>query len=468
MQKVFLECASLDKRCYDEYSLSEDILQEHAASGMDRYIRDNFANGRSVLIVAGGGNNGADGMALARLLYGDFDVRLYLASEPKSDMAKIQLDRLSKIGITICDELHNSDVIVDAILGTGQNRELDNSYVKLIDTLNSLCGFKISCDIPTGVNSSGNIDNIACNADVTIAMGALKVAYFSDISKDFMGELKVVNLGVPKELYEGESGIFLLDAKDINLPSRVKKNSHKGTFGHAVIFCGEKEGAGIISGKAAYRFGAGLTTLVMLEKNYHIPPYLMHSYIPPLNTTAIAIGMGLGNHFEESFLDKHIASNNIPLVIDADALYNPNLLNLLIKPNKPIVMTPHPKEFIYMWKALSGEDITLEHLQANRFEYVQKFSTLFPDIVLLFKGASMLISHGKTTYINPHGNSKLSKGGSGDVLSGLIVSLLAQGYSPLDAAISGSLALSSSSNRYEGASYSMSSMDLIDNLALLK
>ncbi|MBD3807106.1 MAG: NAD(P)H-hydrate dehydratase, partial [Epsilonproteobacteria bacterium] len=453
MQKVFLECNSLDKRCYDEYGLSEDILQEHAACGMESYIRENFSKHSSVLVVVGSGNNGADGIALARLLAGDYDVRLYLHSEPASDMAKLQLKRAKTVGIKVAKELEHADVIVDAVFGSGLKRELDVGTMDLINSLNSLSGVKISCDIPTGIDTNGNIKNIAFKADITFAMGALKKSYFLDSVKDFIGKIIVVTLGVSHKLYNGETDMFALEEGDMVLPSRKAQSTHKGTFGHVAILCGEKEGAAIISAKAAMRFGAGLATLVIQDKVY-TPYYLMQSTSLPINTTAIAVGMGLGTFFEESFLEKHIVSNLLPIVIDADALYSKKLLSILSQRRK-IVVTPHPKEFISMWRILSGENITIDELQENRFEYVKKFSLKFPNVVLLLKGANTIISYRDEIYINSLGSSKLSKGGSGDVLSGLIASLLAQGYDALQAALQGSLALAIASQNFRGSSYAM-------------
>mgnify|MGYP000349241939 CR=1 FL=1 len=466
MQKVFAHCGALDNRCYETYHLNEDILMEHAAIGMHNFITNKFKPPMSVLIVCGTGNNGADGMALARLLHPQYQVKLYLPFGVKSDMAKLQLKRVSSIGIKLIDEIEDATIVVDCLLGSGAKGELKIQYKQVISQLNALNGYKIACDIPSGISSSGNSLGEIFRADTTITMGGYKEALFLDETKDFIGKIIKVNLGVDGKFYETNTDTYLLEKHDLKLPLRHATSSHKGTFGHAVIFCGEKEGAGIISAEAAYRFGAGLTTLVVQEK-ISIPPHLMHAYKLPDNATAIGIGMGLGGHFEEVFLDKYIGSNTIALVIDADALYSPKLLKLFMKTKKTIVMTPHPKEFIYMWRILSGEEITLETLQSKRFEYARKFSSLFPDIILLLKGANMIIAFDNKLYINPIGSQNLSKGGSGDVLSGLIVALLAQGYSGLDAAISSSLALSLASRRFKGANYAMSSLDIISQIGKL-
>jgi hydroxyethylthiazole kinase-like uncharacterized protein yjeF len=230
MQKLFDEVNSLDKRCYEKFFLSEDLLMEHAASNMALYISEKYSSFESILIVCGSGNNGADGIALARLLHTKFDVKLYLASNPKSSMAQLQFQRAKTLDIKIVNELFEADIIVDCLFGTGLNKPLDEESINLINTLNFYNSFKIACDIPSGINNFGQIQNVAFEADVTITMGALKTSLFSDIAKDYVGEIKVANWGVQREVYEIESNKFLLEKSDMKLPFRNKKNAHKGTY----------------------------------------------------------------------------------------------------------------------------------------------------------------------------------------------------------------------------------------------
>ena len=467
MQKVFKSCYDLDNRCYETYGLTEDILMEHAARGMAEYIQNNFEKDASILIVSGVGNNGADGIVLARQLHGDYDVKLVLPFGVKSKMAKLQMQRAESLGVSIVQDLKDSDVIVDAIFGAGLNRTLDEETQQLVHKLNSLKGVKIACDVPTGVGENGLLLPLAFNADVTITMGALKEALYVDESKDLLGKIIRVDLGVSAKIYEAESHTFVLEASDLKLPTRTAQTTHKGTFGHASIFCGEKEGAGIIAGLAASRFGAGLTTLVVHEK-ITAPPYLMHSTVVPKNTTALAIGMGLGGHFESEFLQKYVVQSHLPIVLDADSFYSDEILSILEQKDREIVITPHPKEFVSLWKNLTGEVLSVSTVQQNRFETIRNFNAKYPHVTLLLKGANTLIMQEDKLYINPLGCSKLSKGGSGDVLSGLIVSLLAQGYTGIDAAIQGSLALAMAANNYKGASYSMLATDIIEEITLLE
>jgi len=467
MQKVFKSCYPLDKRCYETYKLTEDILMEHAARGMATYIRNRFDKGSSVLIAAGAGNNGADGSVLARQLHGDYEVKLVLPFGLKSEMAKRQEQRAKAIGVQMVQELHDADIIVDAIFGAGLNREIDNATQENLHKLNSFHGFKIACDVPTGVDENGLLSPMAFEADVTITMGALKESLYIDESKDVIGEINRIDLGISRDLYETESQTFVLDRSDLKLPSRTQKSTHKGHFGHVGIFCGEKEGAGIIAGTAASRFGAGLTTLVVHEK-VSPPAYLMHSTVVPENCTALAIGMGLGDHFDSDFLHKHVIQSHLPIVLDADSFHSEELLSILEQKEREIVITPHPKEFSSLWKILTGEVLSVEEIQKNRFGMVRKFNAKYPHVTILLKGANTLIMQEEKCYINPLGSAKLSKGGSGDVLSGLIVSLLAQGHTALEASIQGSLTLVLASNLYKGASYAMLATDIIDALSHLE
>jgi len=466
MQKLFKNCYEMDRKCYEKYALSEDLLMEHASSSMESYIRDNFEVGSSVLIVAGSGNNGADGITLARLLSLDYDVSLFLPLGAKSKMAKLQLDRAKRVGVEVVNGIKEADIIVDALFGAGLSRALSEELIELLEELNSLSGFKIACDIPTGIDERGTPLPIAFRADITITMGALKEALYQDLAKDFVGEVICANLGVSRELYEDDTLCFLLEESDFNPPYRTTLATHKGSYGHSAIFCGEKEGAGIISATASARFGSGLTTLVIHDRVI-APPFLMKSTSVPPKANAIAIGMGLGDFFEMELLEKEVIDSNLPIVLDADALSKKELLQILHQEDRKVVITPHPAEFVRLWKILAKEEITTKELQENRLKFARAFSARFPNSVLLLKGANPIIAHLGELYINPLGSVTLAKGGSGDVLSGLIVALLAQGYEALDATICASLALAIASKRYKGANYSMLATDLIEEIAKL-
>ncbi len=465
MQKLFLDCYDLDRRCYEEFALNEDILMEHAATAMEHFIRQNFPKKSSLLIVCGAGNNGADGITLARLLYGDYDLKLYIPFGTKSQMAQLQLKRAQKLLIPIVTELAQADIYVDALFGAGLNRALNEQSIEIITALNEFSGYKIACDIPSGLDKNGYPSPIAFKADTTITMGALKEALYLDAAKDYVGRVEVANLGLSREIYEGESSSYLLEESDFKPPFRKEQNCHKGSFGHVAIFAGEKEGAAIIAATAATRFGAGLTTIVH-NRELAIPPYLMHANRVPKNTTALAIGMGLGNCFDDEVFTKEVINNDRAIVLDADALSIEKLLTILSQ-EREIVITPHPKEFTRLFKLLEKKELSIEEIQKDRFNVARAFSKRYPHVVLLLKGANPIIAQNGELFVNPLGSYVLAKGGSGDVLSGLIAALLAQGYSALDAAIHGSLALSLASRGYSKNDYFMIATDIIELLGEL-
>ena len=467
MQPLYKSCYPLDHRCYEDYALTEDILMEHASMGMANYIRSNFKENSSLLIVCGVGNNGADGLVLARQLQSAYDIKIYLPFGVRSEMAELQLARVELLDIEFVDEVEEADVIVDALFGAGLSRELDEKTRKLIVQLEALNGFKIACDVPTGIDVDGNPLPMALFCDVTMTMGALKECLYSDMAKDYVGEIICVDLGVSHAKYtEGfEVHSYLLEALDMKLPTRKRANTHKGSFGHLAVIAGEKEGASIMAGISALRFGAGLVTMVG-DVQTALPFELMEDTLLPEKGTAIAFGMGF-LAFEDEIVED-ILESEAPLILDAGIFSSETILDFLEQKDREIVLTPHPKEFVDLWNMTIDSPLNIAVLQANRFSKVQEFCSFFPHVTLLLKGANMIISQEKSLFVNPYGSSRLSKGGTGDVLSGLIGGLLAQGYDGLEATIQASLALTFGAKQYAGASYSMLPTDLIQEIGRLE
>ncbi|WP_456404011.1 NAD(P)H-hydrate dehydratase [Hydrogenimonas sp.] len=467
MQKIFNDCYALDARCYEKFDLTEDILMEHAAMGLKRAVEAAAEPGSEVLIVAGPGNNGADGITLARLLHGDYEVSLHLPYGAKSPMAKLQLQRLQQLGV---DAMHtlpaHADVIVDALFGAGLSKALDIKGIEIVDTLNGMGGYKIACDIPSGIDPEGNPNPIAFHADKTVTMGALKKGLFGDFAKQCTGRIEVADLGISRKLYEHHTDLFMLEAKDFNPPRRTNPSAHKGNYGHLCVVAGKKKGAAILCGSAALRFGTGLVTLMSDHTIESIPHSLMLSGELPESTTAVAMGMGLGHEYDPILVKSTILKNDLPILLDADVCYVPWIRRLLNECSKTVI-TPHPKEFAALLKTLEIDEVSVSQIQRDRFGWARRFSEVYPDTVLLLKGANTLIAHQGTIYVNPLGSPVLSQAGSGDVLSGLVAALLAQGYTPLNAAINGSLALTLAAARYEGADYSAIAEDLIGELRWL-
>ena len=459
MKSLFKEVYSLDKKCY-ENGLNEFILMENASRTIYDEIKKNDV--KSVCIISGAGNNGADGIALARMLLNEIDVFLFLPMGVKSEMAKFQLEVYKNYGGEYSEvpKMKNYDCYVDAIFGSGLKRDLDTKINKIIKTLNKKEGLKIACDIPTGLDEFGNPKGEVFRANKTITMGAMKLSLFNDFAKDFVGEIKVANLGVSFKNYKNKTQYYLLEKSDMLLPFRDKQNTHKGTYGHLGVLVGQKEGAGIISSLAGLNFGAGLVTAITKEK-IQLPYEIMNDDKITTNYSALCFGMGMGNFYDDEI--KNLINLDIPMVIDADMFYKKEIIKFL---DKKVVLTPHPKEFVSLLKLCEIGEYSIETIQKNRFELALEFSKKYPKVVLLLKGANTIISYKNQLYINSFGTQALSKGGSGDVLSGMIGALLSQNYHPLKATITASLAHSFAGD--VKPNYSLTPLKLIHNLERLK
>jgi hydroxyethylthiazole kinase-like uncharacterized protein yjeF len=377
-------------------------------------------------------------------------------------MGQLQLKRAEALKIKICTKIKKADIYIDALFGTGVNRELSKQSYEIIEKLNKSRGYKIACDIPTGIYEDGTIGQTAFIADTTITMGALKTSMFGDDAKDYIGKIKVVNLGVESKNFQTDTDKFLLTKKDLKLPYRIKKSTNKGDFGHLSVIAGDKLGASYLCALGGFSFGAGLVSVVGNKISSFIE--IMNSDTIAKNTTAICIGMGLGSSRDD--IIKQVLNTDVPLVLDADMFYKNSIIEFLSKEN--IVLTPHPKEFASLLGISKICDVSTKDVTKNRFLFVKKFSDKFPKVVLLLKGANTLIAHKGNIYINRYGTNNLAKGGSGDVLSGLIGALLAGGETPLNSAIYSSLAHSLAAKKLNKNSYALNPRDIIESLSNLK
>ncbi|WP_163555380.1 NAD(P)H-hydrate dehydratase [Helicobacter suis] len=462
MQAIYKNSQELDKRACMLYQLEPELLMENAAIALKQVITKQAKKGEKVIIVCGGGDNGGDGYALARHLQGThYCVQVFSAKEPKSALCHVQYQRALCAQVEMIANLTPCAVLVDCLFGSGLKGELDSQMQDLIKRMNAVGQWRIACDIPSGIDQNGYISSVAFNAHVSVCMGALKANLFSDMAKDFIGEVVVADLGVGRSLYETETPFNLLESCDLCLPKRTKQNVHKGYFGHACVYVGKQSGAGLISAKSALAFGAGMVSILgAASLSQSKPIELMYAKEIPTQANAFAIGMGMG--VKPTFIEQMLEQG--ACVLDADLFYEPLLKEWLKKPYS-LVLTPHPKEFLALLKTL-GFKLDLPTLLRSKWELAHEFSQTFPHVVLLLKGANTLIAYNGRIFINPLGNSALAKGGSGDVLAGLVVALLAQGYTLLDAAMHASLAHALAAATYK-ESYALTPEKLISNLEML-
>ena len=467
MQKIFFDTRKHDAAVRELYGLSEELMMENAASGLEKAVAECLERSekKGIVILCGGGNNGADGYALARRII--WNVTVLECIPPKSELCTIQAERALKAGVKIvrgdsCLEYLSSagenGIAVDCIFGSGFHGELPQDISSLVDLVNEKDLFRIACDVPSGLDQYGNCGKSVFMADVTVTMGAQKLCLYSDFAKDACGTIQVEDLGVPRKLFEdsyeeySQIEFSLLEENDMDLPCRKKQNVNKGTFGHAVTVAGEKSGAAVMASCASLRIGAGLATVVdsiggCRLDGCTVPCDLMCATEFPPNTTAVACGMGLGRGRDIKGMFDYLKDSGVGCVLDADLCHYREIKDLLDSRSKSgaaTVITPHPKEFSMLLENVGLGHHEVQEVVKNRVELAQKFCSLFPGVVLLLKGATVIIcvsdSFGITRmYFNPHGTSALAKGGSGDVLAGLICGLLAQKYCAMNAAITGSL-----------------------------
>ncbi|MGL2714646.1 NAD(P)H-hydrate dehydratase [Helicobacter pylori] len=464
MLSVYEKGNALDKRVLEEWLLSEDILMENAAMALERAVLQNASLGDKVIILCGSGDNGGDGYALARRLVGRFKTLVFEMKLAKSPMCQLQKERAKKAGVTIKaykekNEDLECDVLVDCVVGSAFKGELEPFLD--FESLSQKARFKIACDIPSGIDSKGRVDKGAFKADMTISMGAIKSCLLSDRAKDYVGELKVGHLGVFNPIYEIPTETFLLEKSDLKLPLRDKKNAHKGDYGHAHVLLGKHSGAGLLSAISALSFGSGVVSVQALEceiTSNNKPLELVFCENFPKKLSAFALGMGLENIPKDFNKWLELA----PCVLDAGVFYHKEVLQAL---EKEVILTPHPKEFLSLLK-LVGINISMLELLDNKLEIARDFSQKYPKVVLLLKGANTLIAHQGRTFINNLGSVALAKAGSGDVLAGLILSLLSQNYTPLDAAINASLAHALASLEFKN-NYALTPLDLIEKIKRL-
>ncbi|GAA7124663.1 NAD(P)H-hydrate dehydratase [Helicobacter pylori] len=464
MLSVYEKVNALDKRAIEELFLSEDILMENAAMALERAVLQNASLGAKVVILCGSGDNGGDGYALARRLVGRFKTLVFEMKLAKSPMCQLQKERAKKAGVVIKtwgekNEDLECDVLVDCVVGSAFKGGLEPFLD--FESLSQKARFKIACDIPSGIDSKGRVDKRAFKADTTISMGAIKSCLLSDRAKDYIGELKVGHLGVFNPIYEIPTDTFLLEKSDLKLPLRDKKNAHKGNYGHAHILLGKHSGAGLLSALSALSFGSGVVSVQALEcgitsNNKPLELVFCENFPSPLS--AFALGMGLENIPKDFNKWLELA----PCVLDAGVFYHKEVLQAL---EKEAVLTPHPKEFLSLLK-LVGIHISMLELLDNKLEIARDFSQKYPKVVLLLKGANTLIAHQGRVFINNLGSVALAKAGSGDVLAGLIVSLLSQNYTPLDAAINASLAHALAGLEFKN-NYALTPLDLIEKIKRL-
>lgn len=439
---------SLEKNAAESGIFSYEEMMKNAGCTAFDILAENYDfEGKKVLVALGNGNNGGDGAVIAEKLSKICETEIYrpfgnFNSYPAKNFEKSISD--IKKTETLSDKY---DYVIDALFGIGLNRPLDLKAQEVIKKLNDLSGIKISVDIPSGIDCDAEAEQTnAFKADFTVTFIALKPCFVLPPFNEYSALTKVADIGIkPADyLYKTTHAVY----------KKRPKNAHKGTFGTALTFCGSYGmcGASVLSAKSALRSGVGILKAAVCDKNYSaftscVPEAVVSLFktdsdgfadIPEERTVsllnsadAVLFGCGTGRSDKAVKALKAIIKNSeIPMVLDADGI---NILsqdiNIIRERKAPLIISPHPKEM----SRLTG--LSVLEIENNRIKAAADFAEKYKVTVIL-KGANTVVacSDGEI-FINTTGNSGMASGGSGDVLSGIIVSLLAQGYSEKDAAV---------------------------------
>jgi ADP-dependent NAD(P)H-hydrate dehydratase / NAD(P)H-hydrate epimerase len=442
----------LDRIAIEEFDILGYTLMHRAAVFSYHQLEKKWPDAKSITVICGAGNNAGDGYVLAGLAKEDGkQVSVFYLSDPK----KLKGDAVTAYKYLQASNIKPSkfstdcsldaDVIVDALFGTGLDRDVEGDYadaINAINTISSVTTSVLAIDIPSGLNANtGNIMGVAVNADVTATFVGLKKGMCTGEGIEYSGDIKFYDLDIPEEAYQRldkESHyISRVELGDLNQVLKPRqRTSHKGHFGHVLVVGGDEGylGAAQMAAEAAARVGAGLVSVATRSSHASLlstirPEIMSHGVetldeLMPLMKRAnvIAIGPGLGQSEWAKLLLARVFESELPLVIDADAL---NLLSDDFSEEEQSstnwVITPHPGEAARLLKT------DTKIIQSDRFQSINDLHKKYKGPVVLKGSGSLIADTDGECFVCDKGNSGMSSGGMGDVLTGVIAGLIAQG-----------------------------------------
>lgn len=447
----------LDRIAIEEFNIPSFTLMQRAADAAFKEIQLTWPNTDHITVLVGTGNNGGDGYLIAALAIAEkFKVRLIQVGDHtklKNDAKKAHDLFVEKGGVyeafdrkafLSCDVIANA-IIVDALLGTGLTRLVAGDYAAAIEMANQHAGPILSVDIPSGLNAdTGCPMGISIRADTTVTFVGMKLGLLTASGREYSGKIIFDSLQIPKEVYQSMTATCQsIELKQMHaLLGKRNADAHKGDFGHVLVIGGNvgMAGAAMLAAQAAARTGSGLVSVATLPQHataalQTCPEIMVHAVasVKELNpllkqASVIAIGPGLGQDAWAKSLLSRILEFDAPMVVDADAL---NLLAAEPVLKKSWVLTPHPGEAARLLKSSTQE------VRENRLQSVQAIQKQYGGVAVL-KGSGSLVASGAANdsevSICTAGNPGMATGGMGDVLTGVIAGLLAQGLSSYDAA----------------------------------
>lgn len=462
------------------------VLMERAALEVVRCMEEEQLDFRKVLVICGSGNNGGDGYAIARLLHlKGHDVTIFFAgnSQKRSEENAQQAKIAAHYEIPVITNLGTEEysVIIDALFGTGLKREVTGHYREVLCSVNQMAGKKVAVDLPSGIHdTTGARMGIAFCADLTVAIAFPKRGLFLQEGNVCAGKILTGDIGISSETFSEGTVTFGYEKQDLFLgfPKR-KKNSHKGSYGKVLMIAGSKgmSGAAYLSAKAAYAVGAGLVQIYTHEENRVILQQLLPEVIITTYDTfdseqlekliqwadLIGIGCGLGkSDTAERVMQYTLKRALVPCVVDADGI---NILSKhmewIEETNALIVLTPHMKEMSRMLQC------SVKELIEQRMEKLHAFVERYKVVCVLKDARTLVAKEHQNTYLNLSGNAAMAKAGSGDVLAGVIVGILAQQCEPYTSACLGVFlhGLAGDMARDKKGAYSVLASDLVAEIS---
>lgn len=470
----------------EEIGVPSMVLMERAALEVVRCMEEEQLDFRKVLVVCGSGNNGGDGYAIARLLHlKGHDVTIFFAgnSQKRSKENAQQAKIAAHYEIPVITNLDTEEysVIIDALFGTGLKREITGHYREILCSVNQMTGEKVAVDLPSGIHdTTGAQMGIAFCADLTVAIAFPKRGLFLQGGNVCAGKILTGDIGISSETFSEGTVTFGYEKQDLFLgfPKR-KKNSHKGSYGKVLMIAGSKgmSGAAYLSAKAAYAVGAGLVQIYTHEENRVILQQLLPEAIITTYDTfdseqlekliqwadLIGIGCGLGkSDTAERVMQYTLKRALVPCVVDADGI---NILSKHMEwievTNALIVLTPHMKEMSRMLQC------SVKELIEQRMEKLHAFVERYKVVCVLKDARTLVAKEHQNTYLNLSGNAAMAKAGSGDVLAGVIVGILAQQCEPYTSACLGVFlhGLAGDMARDKKGAYSVFASDLVAEIS---
>ncbi|MCM1286777.1 MAG: NAD(P)H-hydrate dehydratase [Clostridium sp.] len=452
------EMAQIDRYTTDDIGIPEMVLMERAALAVFDYIKSNYSKKTKTLIVVEGGNNGADGLAVARLMLNDgYDVEVYYISaiEKTTKSFDAQLSIAKKLNVKFADEIVNYgyDIIVDAIFGVGLSRAVMGKHAETINQMNEIPAFKLAIDIPSGIDAStGFVMGTAFHADATVTFGLLKLGHIMGIGNEYSGKVILADIGFPEKAvsFAGPK-LYAYTGEDVDrlLPFR-KSDTHKGSYGKIGVIGGytNMAGAALFSAESAYRMGCGLVRICTVLDNREImqtklPEALLTAFDPSEQASVreavktmiawsdvLIVGPGLGRgEYADYIVEKVLRNYDKTIIIDADAInVLAKNLNWLSDTRANVIITPHLLEMSRLTGQKTGD------IKGNKFHVAKEFAKEHKLVVVLKDSRTIVSAGEEQAYINITGNNGMATGGSGDVLTGMIGALVGQGMTAFEAA----------------------------------